>query len=95
MATELIAIAAGDFRSDPFTLDDDEQATLFLKGPDSPRVPHGSRVFLEIKDDNAEDDVWWQIDEMNPSHPATVLQAKGTFSLRRADNGVSVGACRA
>lgn len=90
--TNLLTTAAGAATSTSFTLAAGESATISMKDAAGPVLPYGGQIIIEISDDTGSQ--WFNVDTLSSNKRAVVLQAAGTFRVRRVANGIAVGAFR-
>lgn len=78
--TELIPVGNTDANSDDFNVTGTSgPATLFLKTADGANVPSDAVALVQAKTD----DLYFTIGQITASEPCKVLDATGTFRVRR------------
>lgn len=93
MSTTVLAAGTTAAESDPFTLDADETATLFMTDADGGAAPLAASATVEIKDTDSE--TFHRVGSLNRKMPAAILSGPGTFRVSRTVQTTAVGVCRA
>ena len=85
---ELIASGTAEFDSVDFTLAAGDQVTIFLKNtPGTVVNPKGvAQVFIKSSENN-----YYLVGVVDLSFPAKVIQAPGTYKVRRMASDVAYG----
>lgn len=91
MASEILSIGTAAANSSDITLAEGESATLSLKDNSGPEMRRGGIVVIQIKDDAG---LYFDFQTLSVNNSPLVLDAVGTFRVRRVDTGVPVGVFR-
>lgn len=89
MAQNLLTVGIGETSSTDFVLDGQKEATLSIRGNNTTgNVPSNTLIYIELKDDAGN---YWPINILNSSQKLVLLNAVGTYRVRRSATSGEAG----